>query len=66
MEQPEEVLAIQAQLVSEVAARQAAKRELAELGINASPSDIEWWLSYPPKQRRKAGFAWAVLQTAYL
>lgn len=64
--QPDELLALQAQILAEVAARQAAERELAELGINASPADIEWWLSYDPKQRRRANLAWAAIQASYL
>jgi len=46
--------------------RAAASRELAELGIeNASPADIEWWLTYTPQQRRRASLTWVVLNASY-
>jgi hypothetical protein len=64
---PDELLAIQAHIISEVAARQAAVRELAELGImSVSPNDIESWMSFTPKQRRHAALAWGTFQAAYL
>jgi hypothetical protein len=63
---PDETLTLHAQLLADMAARQAAANELAELGINASPSDIEYWLSYTPKQKRHAAYAWAVMQAGYL
>jgi hypothetical protein len=45
--------------------RAAASRELADLEINASPSDIEWWLSWTPRQRRQASLAWVILNASY-
>jgi hypothetical protein len=62
----DETLTLQAQLLADVAVRQAAERELAEMGINASPSDVEYWLSYSPKQKRHAAYAWALMQAGYL
>lgn len=45
--------------------RAGAANELAELGIKASPSDIEWWLSWTPQQRRRATLAWITLNASY-
>lgn len=46
-------------------ARAALAQELADLGINASPADIEWYLSMSPKERQNANMAWLVLNTSY-
>lgn len=54
---------LHAELTVSVLERHAAKNELAELGITASPADVSWWLSWPPKQRQKAAFDYAVLAT---
>jgi hypothetical protein len=63
---PEDQMALHVQLLADVAARQAAERELADMGITASPADIESWLSYTPRQRRHAAYAWALMQAGYL
>jgi hypothetical protein len=63
---PEEMQALHAQLLADVAARKAAERELADMGINASPSDVDYWLGYSPKQKRHASYAWALMNAGYL
>jgi hypothetical protein len=45
--------------------RAGAARELADLGISASPADIEQWISWTPKQRREASLAWITLNASY-
>lgn len=44
-----------------VAERSAARNQLAELGISASPADVSWWLALSAKQRQKAALDYAIL-----
>jgi hypothetical protein len=62
----DERTAIEAQLIAEVATRQAAERELADLGIRASLADVEAWVAMTPKERRHAAYSWSVMRMAYL
>lgn len=54
----EEQLAVQIGLA--VVERQAAGRELAGYGINASPADISAYLAMSQRQRQAANTAWAI------
>jgi hypothetical protein len=42
--------------------RQSCRLDLEDVGITASPADIEAWLSMPPKSRRHAAEAFAIWQ----
>jgi hypothetical protein len=50
---------MQAQVLTESLACTVAARELAELGITASPADISAWLSADQRQRRRLALSWA-------
>jgi hypothetical protein len=52
---------LQAELVTGVLARTLAARDLADLGIVASPADISAWLDADHRTRKRLGTAWAVM-----
>lgn len=47
-------------LTDEITKRAFAARELADLGINASPADVEAYLALTPRQRQQADERWLV------
>jgi len=49
-------------VTDEVIKRAYAARELRELGIDASPADIEHWLTFSPRQRERVNEQWLIMQ----
>jgi hypothetical protein len=44
--------------------RQAAKSELAGMGIDASPADVSAWIALPAKAKRQVCLDFAVMMAA--
>jgi hypothetical protein len=53
-----------AEVMAASAERIVARRELSQMGINASPADIQAWLSMTPRQQDRAARSWAIYQAA--
>jgi hypothetical protein len=61
----DEALLILGMTEVEHAKRVRAADDLQALGIHASGADIEWWISFSPRQKEKITRTWLVYKASY-